>query len=290
MKPILQTEIAECGLACVGMVASHFGHVSDLSTLRSQFRISSQGTNLKQLIDIAARLNMAGRALQLDLHELSQLQLPCILLWDMNHFVVLKAVGKKRITILDPAIGEVRYSWDEFAQHFTGIALELSPTAQFEKKTLVQRLRLSHFWQRIHGLKRSLITIILLSLLLQLFAVAAPFYMQTVVDDVLLRSDTNLLLVLALGFGLLMLIQVGTEALRSLVILHLSTKLNYQMAANLFRHLIRLPTDYIAKRHIGDIVSRFGSLQQVRELLTTEMYKCLKFKGLGLAMRFRLFL
>lgn len=269
MKPILQTEIAECGLACVGMVASHYGLVSDLASLRNQFRISSQGSNLKQLMDISAKLNMAGRALQLDMDELNQLQLPCILHWDMNHFVVLKAVGKKHITILDPAIGEVRFSFDEAAQHFTGIALELTPTAKFEKKTMVQRLRLSHFWQRIIGLKRSLVEIILLSLLLQVFAVVSPFYMQTVVDDVLLRYDTNLLLVLALGFGLLMLIRVGTEALRSLVILHLSTKLNYQMAANLFRHLIRLPTDYFSKRHIGDVVSRFGSLQQVKDLLTT---------------------
>ena len=130
MEILLQTEIAECGLACVGMVASHFGYVSDLSMLRNQFKISSQGTSLKQLMDIAAKLELAGRALQLDLEHLSQLQLPCILHWDMNHFVVLKAVGKNKVVLLDPAIGEVTYSHDEFAKHFTGIALELTPTAK----------------------------------------------------------------------------------------------------------------------------------------------------------------
>ena len=269
MKILLQTEIAECRLACVGMVAGHYGYVSDLSMLRNQFKISSQGTNLKQLMDIAAKLELAGRALQLDLEHLSQLQLPCILHWDMNHFVVLKAVGKNKVVLLDPAIGEVTYSHDEFAKHFTGIALELTPTAKFEKKEVRQRLSLSHFWQRIFGLKRNLITIIVLSFLLQIFAVVAPFYMQTVVDDVLLRQDSSLLLVLALGFGLLMLIQTATNTLRGFIILHLSTKLNYQMAANLFRHLIRLPLDYFQKRHIGDVVSRFGSLQQVKDLLTT---------------------
>ena len=269
MEILLQTEIAECGLACVGMVASHFGYVSDLSMLRNQFKISSQGTSLKQLMDIAAKLELAGRALQLDLEHLSQLQLPCILHWDMNHFVVLKTVSKNKVVLLDPAIGEVTYSHDEFAKHFTGIALELTPTAKFEKKEVRQKLSLSHFWQRIFGLKRNLITIIVLSFLLQIFAVVAPFYMQTVVDDVLLRQDSSLLLVLALGFGLLMLIQTATNTLRGFVILHLSTKLNYQMAANLFRHLIRLPLDYFQKRHIGDVVSRFGSLQQVKDLLTT---------------------
>src|SRR5690554_2109573 len=109
-KLILQTEISECGLACVGMIASHFGYISSLSSLRNQFKISSQGSNLKQLMDIAAKLELSGRALQLDLEHLPQLQLPCILHWDMNHFVVLKSVGKKKGTILDPAIGEVTYN------------------------------------------------------------------------------------------------------------------------------------------------------------------------------------
>lgn len=269
LKLILQTEISECGLACVGMIAGHYGYASDLSNLRNKFKISSQGTNLKQLMDIAAKLELAGRALQLDLADLSQLQLPCILHWDMSHFVVLKAVGKNKVTILDPAIGEVTYNYTEFSAHFTGIALELTPTAKFEKKEVRQKLTLSHFWQRIFSLKRNIITIVALSFLLQLFAVVAPFYMQTVVDDVLLRNDSSLLLVLALGFGLLMLVQTATGTLRSFVILHLSTKLNYQMAANLFRHLIKLPLDYFEKRHIGDVVSRFGSLQSVKDLLTT---------------------
>ncbi|MBU2864180.1 hypothetical protein KO489_10025 [Reinekea forsetii] len=181
MKLILQTEISECSLACVGMIAGHYGYVSDLSNLRNQFKISLQGTNLKQLMDIAAKLEQAGRALQLDLADLSQLQLPCILHWDMNHFVVLKAVGKSKVTILDPAIGEVVYSHAEFSQHFTGIALELTPTAKFEKKEVRQKLTLSHFWQRIFGLKQNIITIVALSFLLQLFAVVAPFPIRMVI-------------------------------------------------------------------------------------------------------------
>lgn len=269
LKVILQTEITECGLACIGMVASNYGYISDLTMLRNQFKISSQGTNLKQLMDIASKLELAGRALQLDMVDTSKLQLPCILHWDLNHFVVLKSVGKKSITVLDPAVGEVKYTRAEFSEHFTGIALELTPTEKFEEKKVTRALTLSHFWKRIFGLKRNLVTIIVLSFFLQIFAVVSPFYMQTVVDDVLLRNDKSLLLVLALGFGLLMLVQTGTSTLRSFVILHLSTKLSYQMAANLFRHLIRLPIDYFERRHIGDIVSRFGSVQVVKDILTT---------------------
>lgn len=269
MKILLQTEVAECGLACVGIVASHYGLVTDLANLRKRFNISSHGTNLKQVHSIAANLELSGRALQVDLSEIDQLQLPCILHWDLNHFVVLKSVSRSKVVIVDPAVGELTYTIQDFANHFTGIAMELTPTAKFEKKTEVQKLSLTHFWNRIFGLKRSLAIIIALSLVLQLFSIISPLYMQTVVDDVLMRSDNNLLLVLSLAFGLLMLISLGVDTLRDFVVLHLSTKMNYQMAVNLFRHLIRLPTDYFAKRHMGDIVSRFGSISNVKEMFTT---------------------
>ncbi|WP_105102111.1 peptidase domain-containing ABC transporter [Microbulbifer pacificus] len=266
---ILQTEAAECGLVCLAMIAGFHGYDTDLASLRRRFHISSHGTNLKTLMDMAGRLHLAGRALRLELAHLGELQLPCVLHWDMNHFVVLKSVQAKRVTIHDPAIGERVLERTEFDQHFTGVALELTPTDDFKAGADRQRLTLGHFWSRITGLKRNLVQILLLSLLLQLFAIVAPFYMQTVVDDVILRSDDNLLLVLALGFGLLLIIQTGTSALRDWVILHISSRLNMQMAANLFRHLIRLPMSYFSTRHMGDVVSRFGSVNQVRELLTT---------------------
>ncbi|MDP5211225.1 peptidase domain-containing ABC transporter [Microbulbifer sp. 2205BS26-8] len=266
---ILQTEAAECGLSCLAMIASYHGYESDLASLRRRFSISNHGANLKTLIDMAGRLHLTSRALRLDLEHLGELQKPCVLHWDMNHFVVLKSAQPKHILIHDPSIGERRLDLETFGQHFTGVALELTPTEHFVTDKPRQTLSLRNFWQRITGLKRSLVQVLLLSLLLQLFAIIAPFYIQTVVDDVILRSDNNLLLVLALGFGLLLLIQTGTNALREWVILHLSSRLNIQMASNLFRHLIRLPMSYFSTRHMGDVVSRFGSLNQVRELLTT---------------------
>ncbi|MFY0664657.1 MAG: peptidase domain-containing ABC transporter [Natronospirillum sp.] len=264
-----QSEAAECGLACLAMIAGFYGYDTDLLHLRKRFSVSQHGVNLKQLMDMAARLQLVGRALQLEVDEIPQLQTPCVLHWDMNHFVVLKSSSRKGVLIHDPAQGEVSLSWEEVSQHFTGVALELTPTEAFKPAKERRRLRLSQFWTRIRGLKRSLFQILALALVLQVFAVLSPFYMQTVVDDVLLRNDAHLLLVLAIGFALLMAIRVGTEALREFCILHLSTRLNIQMAANLFRHLIRLPIDYFQKRHMGDVVSRFGSLQAIRELLTT---------------------
>lgn len=132
-------------------------------------------------------------------------------------------------------------------------------------------MRLRDFWQRITGIQRALVQLFILSLALQLFALASPFYMQLVVDDALVSHDTNLLAVLALGFLLLTLIQIGTNALRSYVVMVLGNTLNIQMVSNLFRHLIRLPLSYFQSRHIGDVVSRFQSVSHVKDMFTTGM-------------------
>jgi len=266
---IVQTEMAECGLSCLAMIACYYGFETDLSSLRRRFTISSHGAGLKHVMEMATRLHFAPRALRVDTEDLPNVQLPCVLHWSMNHFVVLKSIKKGHYTLHDPATGERVLDEKTFNQEFTGIVLELTPTQAFKKGEEKETLKLNHFWSNIIGLKRSLAHIILLSMLLQIFAVASPFYMQTIVDDVLVRQDKNLLIVLALGFSLLMLIQLGTTALREFVILHMSNRLGMQMSVNLFRHLIRLPMDYFGKRHIGDIVSRFGSLTKVRTLLTT---------------------
>ncbi|MFT7374060.1 MAG: ATP-binding cassette subfamily B protein RaxB [Oleiphilaceae bacterium] len=266
---ILQTEAAECGLACLAMIAGYFGYNTDLTTLRHKFSVSAHGSTLNQVMDTASKMHMSSRALKLDLDHLAQLQTPCILHWEMKHFVVLKKVAANKVVIHDPSVGERVFTIEEVSKLFTGVALELTPTPEFEKKEEKQVLTLGHFWSRISGLKRSLVVVLILSLLLQVIAIVNPYYMQTVVDDVILKSDLNLLTVLALGFGLLLLIDTGTTVLRQYVILNLSSKLNIQMASNVFHHLIRLPMDYFAKRHMGDVVSRFGSLATIRELLTT---------------------
>lgn len=266
---IHQTEMAECGLACLAMVSGYHGHSFDLVTLRRHFPVSLKGATLKSLMDTADGLNLTPRALSLELDQLTEVRTPAILHWDMNHFVVLQKAGRRGITIHDPARGRRDLDWQTVSRHFTGIALELMPTKDFEIKNEKLSMRLTDFWDRITGFKRALLQICVLSLALQVFALGSPFYMQLVVDDAIVSHDQELLTVLALGFFLLMLIEVTTRAFRSWVILVVSNTLNIQMANNLFRHLVRLPMAYFENRHMGDTVSRFGSLESVRDLLTT---------------------
>ena len=268
---IYQSEAAECGLACMAMVANHHGHQLDLTTLRNRYSVSLKGANLQQLMQLANQLGLTPRALKLDLDDLKNLRMPCILHWEMNHFVVLKKVHRKGITILDPAMGERRVSLADVDKAFTGVALELTPSTEFKKIDERVRLGLTAFWSKVQGLVPSLTKLFILSLLLQVFVIAAPYYTQLVVDEVLISQDKPLLVVLALGFGLLMLLQVLTQTLRGWVVLHLGSVMSVQMAANLMRHLVHLPLSFFEKRHMGDVVSRFGSLNAVRELLTNSL-------------------
>lgn len=265
---VMQSEAAECGLACLCMVANYHGDGVTLNTLRQNHAISLRGATMRGLMDVAASRQFSTRALRLEVSQLDALSLPAILHWDMKHFVVLTAVKPKEIEIHDPAIGVRRIERTSIGKHFTGVALELNPTSEFQPVKPEPALRLSQFWQQISGLKSSLGVLFILSLLLQIFAIASPYYMQTVIDDVLLRQQRDLLTVLAMGFALLLIIEIVTTVTRRLTILSLSTRLQVQMSANVFYHLIRLPHAYFMKRHTGDVVSRFSSLAKVREFLT----------------------
>ncbi|BDY06763.1 peptidase domain-containing ABC transporter [Ferrimonas sp. YFM] len=266
---ILQAEVAECGLACLAMVASYFGRKVDLPAMRRRFKANLKGMNLQEMVEVADSLGLASRALKCPLEEIGKLKTPCVIHWDMNHFVVLSKASKAVVTLIDPATGRKQMKLNEFAEHFTGIALELTPTADFTRKDDRERMALNQLWTKMVGFKRSLVSLLAMTLLIQLLSLLSPYYMQWVVDEVLLSRDTSLLKVLAIGFSLLVLINVIISVIRSWLIVRLSAQFNFYLGVNLLHHLLRLPMNFFESRHIGDLVSRFGSLAQIRERLTT---------------------
>ncbi len=266
---ILQTEATECGLACLAMVAGYHGFRTDLASMRRLFLVSIKGTTLGHLLQMATALNMATRPVKLELEDLPQLRMPCILHWNFNHFVVLKAVNGNVVTIHDPAYGLRKLTLDEVSKQFTGVALELWPNTSFRQASFKQHIKLRELMGHVTGLFRSFGQILLLAVALEVFALVSPFFLQWVIDNVIVSADRDLLTTLAIGFGLLMLMQQGVGTLRSWVIMHMSTTLNVQWRANVFTHLVRLPVEYFEKRHLGDVVSRFGSIDIIQKTLTT---------------------
>ncbi|MDQ5889259.1 MAG: ATP-binding cassette, subfamily bacterial CvaB/MchF/RaxB [Pseudomonadota bacterium] len=272
---LLQTEATECGLACLGMVAGFHGYRTDLASLRGRFPVSLKGATLAQLMHIARQMDLGTRALKLELEDLGQLRLPCVLHWNFNHFVVLKQVSGKGVTIHDPAMGVRTLSLDEVSRCFTGVALELWPNPGFQPQRQKQPVRLTALLGKISGLYRSFAQVLLLALSLEVFALLSPFFLQWVIDNVIVSADRDLLTTLALGFGLLMLMQEAVGAIRSWVLLYMGTTLNLQWRANVFSHLVRLPVQYFEKRHLGDVVSRFGAIEQIQRTLTTSFLEAI---------------
>lgn len=268
--PMLQqAETAECGLACLAMISCFHGRWVEVPALRQQLQASAKGMNLKQLMAHATAQGFSTRAVRLELEDLSQLQLPCILHWDMNHFVVLRRVKGRRLLIHDPAQGVRQLGLDEVSRHFTGVALELAPMPGFQRSEARPAVSLRQLVGQVRGLKRSVLQVLMLSLALEILAVVTPFFQQWVLDGVIVQHDTDLLQVLALGFGMLMLLQLLISTLRSWMVIYFSTQLNLQWAAGVLSKLLRLPMDYFMRRHLGDVISRFGAIQNIRQTLTS---------------------
>lgn len=275
MEAIHQSESSECGLASLVMVARYYGQRLTLRDLRQSFSLSLKGANLSRLMTVAGQLDFQCRPLRLDLEELNQLKTPCILHWDLNHFVVLAKVGKKKVAILDPAFGKRELSHAEVSTHFTGVALELTPSAEFKPQKAAPSISFRQLTGRVTGLWRSLALILALSVALQVFVILAPFFMQWVVDQVLISADRSLLTVLGLGFALVLLLQVSIGLLRGWSVVYLSSRLGLQWMGNVFSHLLKLPLDFFEKRHLGDITSRMGSVQTIQRTLTTSFVEAL---------------
>ena len=266
---VLQTEAAECGLACLAMIAGWHGHRTDMAALRARFLISLKGVNLSHLVQYASRLDLSSRALRLDVHELDQLALPCILHWDLSHFVVLVAVSRRGIIIHDPAVGVRNLPYSPVSKYFTGVALELTPAAGFTPVNDRRRVSLLALMGRVEGLWRTFLLIFGMALALEVFGLAGPIVNQWVVDEVLLSADSSLLNVLIFGCGLMLVIQTAISLARGWSVMYLSTHINLQWASNVFTHLLHLPVSWFEKRHLGDVVSRFGSISTIQHTLTT---------------------
>lgn len=265
---IQQNEIAECGLACLAMIARYHGHDVDLAGLRRRFPISLKGAGLSRLIEIAGALDFDTRPLRAEMGHLHEIRTPCILHWDMNHFVVLKRIHGGKAEIHDPSRGAVSMSLDELGRHFTGVALELAPTPDFTPIRDRHNVSLRALFGQVSGLGRAAAQVLTLAVALELFTLALPLALQWTIDLVLVSADLGLLHLIGIGFTVLVLFQAAVSVMRGWVVADLGASLNAQWISNLFGHLLRLPLDFFEKRSVGGVLSRFLSVQAIQQTLT----------------------
>jgi ATP-binding cassette subfamily B protein RaxB len=267
LPDIRQTEMTECGLACLAMVSAFHGRPVALATLRRDHPVSLKGCTLRTMLDIAGKIGLVGRALRLEPERLKHVRVPAILHWDMSHFVVMKQADRRGITVHDPALGRRRYSLAEVAKHFTGVAVELTKGGDY-KATRQERRSVFDLVGSFAGALPALAQVLVLSLILQLYVLASPFYLQIAVDDAIAQGDGDLLVTLAIGFAIAVLINAGAALLRTRILCYLQGALAVQMGGQLMHHLLRLPLMYFERRHIGDVTSRFSAIHPIRTWLT----------------------
>lgn len=272
---IRQTESAECGLACLAMISDWYGFKVDLSSLRAQFNFSQQGLTLADIIKCGQEMKLSSRALHAELSDLDKLSTPCILHWDMNHFVVLNKVTKKHCEIYDPAYGIRKVRIDTLSKHYTGVALELTPNHEFKKADHRRRVRIRDLLGRTVGVRRALLRIFLFAIALELIALMMPLINQVIIDEVLVSHDENLLNLVIIALLLLSATQSMVSMARQWFTIYLSVNFNMQWAANVFHHLIGLPIDWFEKREMGDIAAKFSSLDTIQNAITHNIIQAL---------------
>jgi ATP-binding cassette subfamily B protein RaxB len=266
VKSIRQTETSECGLACLAIISGMLGARLELSELRRRHPVSNRGLRLEEIMAIASAIQLTSRPLKCDIEELTELQVPAILHWGLNHFVVLLKATRTHITIQDPARGVRRLSLKEVDRDFTGVALELARAPAFKRRKEHSPLKLTSLFRMTPAIGVGLIHVFVLSLLLQAYVIASPFYMQLAIDEAALKGDRGLLAALAVGFGLFGLFNVGASALRGVALQKMSALLGWDMTGRLFHHMVRLPLPWFQRRRLADALSRFESITPVRTL------------------------
>ncbi|MFT4248714.1 MAG: peptidase domain-containing ABC transporter [Pseudomonas sp.] len=264
---VMQTEAAECALACIAMIAQYHGNETGLPALRRRFSSTLRGMSLDRVIEVADNLGFDCRALRAELEYLSHIKGPAILHWDMNHFVVLAEAKSNWLVIMDPALGRRTMSREEVSKHFTGVLLELSPTASFKKIEAPPKLPLSALTGKISGLRRSLLQVISLALAIELLGLCIPLQAQWTIDQFHSPELVQISTVAAI-FIIIVVMQAALSAARGWLISWIGANISAQWITNIFGHLMRLPLEFFEKRHLGDVLSRFTSVHSIQDTLT----------------------
>lgn len=274
-KPILQSEGAECALACVANVCNIFGSRWSLSEMRQSYQIGSRGTSVRDLLEIAEIFGLQGRVLKAELLTLGEVEVPCVLHWNFNHFVVLERTTRYGLQIIDPAVGRLTIKWAEAGKSFTGILVEMTRTEKFSVVRSAPQPSIFSMLGPPVGLGKGVAQIAVVTLVLEGLALLAPLASQLMLDGHKATSSSNYLLIVALAFVALLFVQTTIAAMRTWMLALLGQRLSFQWLSRLFSHLLSLPGNYFESRTFGDISSRFGSIHSIKDALTKSLLEVL---------------
>ena len=262
-----QNDQSDCGAACLGMICKYYKMPIGLNRLRDMCNVSRDGTSMAALAEAAETLGFVTRGVRTGYEALMRTELPAILHWEGNHFVVLYEINKKEVKIADPGVGIRRLARQEFEKSWTDMALLLEYTDQVAENE-PSRSSFKRFFPLIKPYTAILVEVLLASLVLSLFGLASPVFTQTIVDQVLVHHDEDLLNLMLAGMVVVALFQMGTSTLRAYLIGYMSARLSLTMLSRFYRHLLGLSMRFFALRRTGDLTTRFKENATIQRLFT----------------------
>jgi ATP-binding cassette, subfamily B, bacterial len=264
---IAQLELADCAAACVGMALAYHGRYVPLGDLREATGTGRDGTDAAGILAAARRYGLEARAVKADLGDLACLPRGSVLHWDFDHFLVFDKVTRNGVVVVDPAVGRRVVPAAEFGKSYTGVAIMLEPGADFVRggKAQVSPYR---YLRPIAGQGVLARRVVVLSVLLQLLALAVPLFTAIVVGRIVPDGDRHLLAVLVVALAAVAAYYFLVSLVRAHLLLRLRTHLDRQLTTGFVSHLTDLPYAFFLSRSAGDLMMRMQSNATVREILT----------------------
>ena len=278
---VQQMESADCGAACLAMVLAHHGRFVPLQQVRETLGLGQGGVSAGDLVEAAPRFGLRGRGFRLEPEELRFLAGGSVLHWGFDHFVVYEGHDRRGVFIVDPASGREHVPWARFREQFTGVALSFEPAPDFQTGG-ARPGSFAPYLKRVLRRRGLLAQLLLLSVLVQLAALALPLLLGVVVDRIVPSGDVHLLLVIAGGMAVVVAFQVVSQLLRGFLLVYLRASLDVELSAGFVERLAEAPLRFFQVRPAGDLVARYESNRALRHTLTAATLSTLLDGGLVL--------
>ncbi|MBO7252439.1 MAG: ATP-binding cassette domain-containing protein [Oscillospiraceae bacterium] len=275
---VFQMEATECGAAALSMIFRYYGKYLPLEQMRIETGVSRDGSTAKNLMRCAKSHGLKCRGFRKECQSLKELNMPCIIHWNFNHFVVLEGFrttgfGKHRrecVYLNDPAAGRRVLSWEELEEGFTGVVLTFEKTEAFQPEKQTPSL-LPLIRQRLEGNYHILFQLVYIGILLVFPGLVLPVLSQMFIDDILTRGYTDWLVKILVFMGGLVILKAGLHYYRDLMLQKLSAKLSLISGVDFLRHMLHLPMSFFDQRFSGDLVSRMNSNTEVCAFLSGDL-------------------
>lgn len=281
---VAQTQKTECGLCCVCMINRYYQNYLTMEELREKMEVGRDGSSFQQLVQLLNAYHLSTKNYRIPIEELYKIHLPAIIFWGNNHFIILEKVHqkKKRFTIVDPAIGRLKLSLDEFEENYTEYAVVPQPTADF-KKNLHRTHNIKYILPYIFSKKILYLKIIAVSVMVYLFTLSLPIVIQKMIDGIINHNaftNSEQFILLIIGFSVMYLM---TTLWKNSLLIKLRTHLDQSLNTNIFEHLLNLPYKFFSVRSSGDLIYSLNSCLNIREIFANQFITALLNVGTAIA-------